>query len=70
MKLSVLAAVTTILLSGCGLAETTTVAASQAAASAEEAKKGKEMEDKIQRDIEAAQKKEREVRDKAEAASE
>jgi hypothetical protein len=55
---------------GCGLAETTTVAASQAATAAEQVKQGKELEAKVQRDIEAAQKTAAEARDKMEAADE
>jgi hypothetical protein len=45
----------TALLGGCGLAETTSVAATEAAASAEQAKKGKELEEKVKRDVEAMQ---------------
>ena len=41
---------------GCGLAETSAVAVSQAESAAEQAKQGKEMEAKVQRDVEAAQK--------------
>jgi hypothetical protein len=55
---------------GCGLAETTTVAASQAATAAEQVKQGKELEAKVQRDIEAAQKTAADARDKMEAADE
>ena len=54
-------------LSGCGLAETTAVAASEASTAAEQAKQGKALEDKVQRDIEAAQKAEAAARDKADA---
>jgi hypothetical protein len=43
------------LLGGCGLAETSAVAVSQAEAAAEQAKRGKEMEAKVQRDLDAAQ---------------
>ena len=68
MKLSMLAAVA-ILLAGCGLAETTTVATSEAAASAEQVKQGKEMEEKVKRDIAAAEKAAADAQEKAEAAS-
>jgi hypothetical protein len=50
-----LAILAATLLGGCGLAETTAVTASQAASAAEQAKQGKELEAKVQRDIEAAQ---------------
>ena len=55
------------LLTGCGLAETTAVAASDAKSAAEEAKQGKEMEAKVQRDIDAAQQTAADQRAKAEA---
>ena len=55
------------LFTGCGLAETTAVAASGAASAAEEAKQGKELEAKVQRDIEAAQQTAADARTKAEA---
>jgi len=70
MKLCMLTVVATILLSGCGLAETTSVATTQAASSAEQVKQGKEMEEKVKRDIDAAQQAAADARDKAEAASE
>ena len=44
------------LLAGCGLAETGAVAVTEAKAAADQAKQGKELEAKVQRDIEAAQK--------------
>ena len=52
-SLALIAIVTSI--GGCGLAETSAVAVSQAESAAEQAKQGKEMEAKVQRDIEAAQ---------------
>ena len=70
MKLSLVAIAAAGLLTGCGLAETTTVAASEAAANAEAVKHGKEAEEKVKRDIEAAEKAAKEARDKAEAATE
>ena len=57
------------LLGGCGLAETTAVAATEAATAAEQAKQGKEMEEKIKRDIAAAQQTSADERAKAEAAA-
>ena len=44
-----------LLFTGCGLAEIGAVAATEAASAAEQAKQGKELEDKVQRDIDAAQ---------------
>ncbi len=65
------AAVTAALvLTGCGLAETTTVAAAEAEAAAQQAKEGKKLEEKVQKDIEAAQAKAAEQRAKAESQSE
>jgi hypothetical protein len=55
------------LLGGCGLAETTAVAASEAATAAEQVKQGKELEAKVQRDIEAAQQAAADARDRIEA---
>jgi outer membrane murein-binding lipoprotein Lpp len=63
------AAAATLLLAGCGLAETTAVAATEAATAAEQAKKGKEMEEKVTRDIEAAEKAAAEARNNAEEAA-
>jgi hypothetical protein len=53
-SLAVLAS--SVVLGGCGLAETGAVAASQGASAAEQAKQAKEIEAKVQRDIEAAKK--------------
>jgi hypothetical protein len=55
---------------GCGLAETTSVAASEAATAAEQVKQGKELEEKVKRDIAAAQQTAAESRDAMEAANE
>ena len=44
----------TLLLSGCGLAETTATAAAEAKAASEQAKEGKALEEKVKRDVEAA----------------
>lgn len=43
------------MLSGCGLAETGATAAAEGKAAAEEAKQGKALEDKVKRDLDAAQ---------------
>jgi hypothetical protein len=69
LKLSLVTASATaaLLLAGCGLAETSAVAASQGAAAAEQVKQGKEMEEKVQRDIEAAEQAAADARAKAEA---
>lgn len=67
MKYSIIALAAALLMSGCGLAETTAVAASEAEAAAEQAKQGKELEAKVQRDIDAAQKTAADERAKAEA---
>ena len=67
MKNPMIALAAALLMSGCGLAETTAVAASEAEAAAEQAKQGKEMEAKVQRDIDAAQKTAADQRAKAEA---
>lgn len=57
------------LLAGCGLADTGAAAATQATAAAEEIKQGKEMEEKVKRDLAAAQKAEADSRARAEEAS-
>ena len=62
-------ALVTTLLAGCGLAETGATAVTEAKAAAEEAKQGKELEEKVQRDIDAAQKTEADARAKMEEAS-
>jgi len=58
-----------LLIAGCGLAETTAVAASDAATAAEQAKKGKELEEKVTADIAAAQQTAADARAKADADS-
>ena len=60
----------TLLLNGCGLAETTAVAATQAEAAAAQAKEGKKLEEKIQRDIDATNQAAADAREKAEEVSE
>ena len=56
-------------LAGCGLAETTAVAGAQAASAAEQAKQAREIEAKVQRDIDAAQAAQREALRQAEEAN-
>jgi major membrane immunogen (membrane-anchored lipoprotein) len=60
---------TALLLSGCGLADVGASAAAEGTSAAEQVKEGKKLEDKVQRDIEAAQKAETDARAKAEAAN-
>lgn len=67
LRLALCAATASLLLAGCGLAETAVVAGDEAASAAEQAKKAKELEEKVQRDIDAAQQAAKEARDKAEA---
>jgi hypothetical protein len=67
MPFAIGAVLAVCVLSGCGLAETTAVAAAQAESAAEQAKQGKELEAKLQRDIEATQRAAAEARDKMEA---
>jgi hypothetical protein len=70
LRHGIAAAAVSLSLAGCGLAETSAVAASQGASAAEQAKQGKEMEEKTQRDIEAAEQAAAEARKKAELAAE
>jgi hypothetical protein len=60
----------TLLMTGCGLAETAAVAATEAESAAEQAKQGKELEDKVRRDIEAAKQTAADGRARAEAEAE
>lgn len=69
LRMGLVGAAATLLLAGCGLAETTAVAATQAEAAAQQAKEGKKMEEKVQHDIEAAEQAAAEARAKAEEAS-
>jgi outer membrane biogenesis lipoprotein LolB len=57
------------LLAGCGLAETGATAVAEADAAAEQAKQGKALEEKVKRDIEAAQQAQADAIEKAEKAS-
>jgi hypothetical protein len=68
LRLALAATAVGLLFTGCGLAETTAVAASEAESSAEQAKQGKELEAKVQRDIDAAEKAAADARAKAEEA--
>jgi hypothetical protein len=54
-KIALLALAGCALLNGCGLAETGAAAAAGGVSAAEQAKQAKETEDKVRRDIEAAQ---------------
>jgi len=70
LRQGIAAAAASLSLAGCGLAETGAVAASQGASAAEQAKQAKEMEEKVQRDIAAAEQVAADARKKAEAAAE
>ena len=63
------AAFAVLSLAGCGLAETGAVAVTEAKTAAEQAKQGKELEEKVKRDLAAAQQAEADSRAKAEEAS-
>jgi hypothetical protein len=63
------AAAAALFLAGCGLAETTAVAGAQAESAAAQAKQGKEMEEKVKRDVAAAQQTAAEQRGRAEEAN-
>ena len=69
LQIAVTAAAAAWLLTGCGLAETTAVAATQAESAAQQAKEGKKMEEKVQSDIEAANQAAADARAKAEEAN-
>ena len=60
------AAMLSATLAGCGLAETGATAAAEAKAAAEQAKQGKELEEKVKRDVEAAQQAQSDALKKAE----
>ena len=55
-----------IMLAGCGLAETGATVTAEAEAAAEQAKQGKALEEKVQRDVDAAQRTQKEALDRAE----
>jgi hypothetical protein len=69
-RLALATAAAALALTGCGLAETTAVTAAQAEAAVQQAKEGKKLEEKVQRDIAAAQAKTAESLKNAEAQSE
>ena len=69
LRLACAAATCAALLTGCGLAETTSVAASEAETAAQQAKEGKKLEDKVQQQLDAANKAAADQRDQAETAS-
>ena len=69
LRLALAVTEVSLLFTGCGLAETTAVAASEAETAAEQVKQGKELEAKVQRDIDAAQQATADARTKAEAES-
>jgi len=70
LRVASMVAAATWWLAGCGLAETTAVAATQAETAAQQAKEGKKMEEKVQSDIEAANQAAVDARAKAEDANE
>ena len=70
MRNSLIALAAALPLAGCGLAETTAVAAGEASSAVEEAKRAKEIEAKVQRDIDAAQQTAADARAKAEEVAE
>ena len=57
------------MLSGCGLADVGATAAAEGESAAQQAKEGKKLEDKVQKQIELDQQAAKEARDAAEAAS-
>ena len=69
LRVEVAIAAAAWLLTGCGLAETTAVAATEAETAAQQIKEGKAMEEKIQRDVEAANKAAAEARARADEAN-
>jgi hypothetical protein len=69
LRVSAAAAATAWLFTGCGLAETTTVAATEAEAAAQQVKEGKKMEEKVQGAIDAADQAAADARTKAEEAN-
>jgi len=54
IQLTLTAVAATLLLTGCGLAETTAVAAAEAEAAQQQVKEGKKLEEKLKHDVEAA----------------
>ncbi len=70
LRLSAGAVAVAWLLTGCGLAETAAVTATQAEAAAAQVKQGKEMQEKVERDIAAANQAAADARAQVEAANE
>lgn len=66
---AILLSAITLALCACGLAETAGTAAATGASAAEQAKQGKEMEARVQQQIEDAQAEAKRQRDAAEAAA-
>ncbi len=54
-RLALAAVAVAFVLTGCGLTETTAVTVAQAESAAQQVKEGKKLEEKVQKDIEAAQ---------------
>lgn len=69
LPLSILPVALSLLLAGCGLAETAGSAAAGGASAAEQAKQAKEIEAKVEQQVEAAQDEARRLRDEAEASA-
>ena len=69
LRLALAMTAVSLLFTGCGLAETTAVAASEAEAAAQQAKEGKKLEEKVQKDIDAANQAAADARAKAEEAN-
>ena len=69
LRMGIMVATATLVFTGCGLAETTAVAASEAESAAKQVEEAKKMEDKITRDIDAANQAAADERAKAEAAA-
>ena len=66
LRMGIMVAAATLVFTGCGLAETTAVAASEAESAAKQVEEAKKMEDKITRDIDAANQAAADARAKAE----
>jgi len=60
------AALAILVLAGCGLAETSATATAEAEAAAEQARQGKALEEKVRRDVDAAQQSQKDAVDRAE----
>jgi hypothetical protein len=54
LPIGIMVAAATLLFTGCGLAETTAVAASEAESAAKQVEEGKKLEENVMRDIDAA----------------